>query len=128
MDVQVVPLYRWKYIVILILGHVLYREIVLMIIISLLIQQYSEIYLNISYYDWLIVVIITYLWCCVLYRFGSFEIFKTQDPVTMRTGPSVGLDELLYKLVDYTIQSYYPKVLSYTYPIDIRLSYDCLWY
>ena len=62
----------------------------------------------------------------MLYRFGSFEIFKTQDPVTMRTGPSVGLDELLYKLVDYTIQSYYPKVLSYTYPIDIRLSYDCL--
>ena len=43
-------------------------------------------------------------------RFGSFEIFKTQDPVTMRCGPSIGMDHILVQLIDHTIMSYYTKV------------------
>ena len=49
-----------------------------------------------------------------LYRFGSFEIFKTRDMLTGRMGPSVGLKDLLFQLVDYVTETFYPEVLMYT--------------
>jgi uncharacterized protein YdiU (UPF0061 family) len=45
-------------------------------------------------------------------RFGSFEIFKTTDPLTGRRGPSVGHHDLYLKLLDYVVKSYYPHVYS----------------
>ena len=51
---------------------------------------------------------------CALYnyrRFGSFEIFKTQDPITGRSGPSVGRTDILHQLLDYTTSTFYPEVL-----------------
>ncbi|GBM25990.1 Selenoprotein O, partial [Araneus ventricosus] len=42
-------------------------------------------------------------------RFGSFEIFKTVDPITGRVGPSVGRYEILYSLLDYVIETFYPE-------------------
>ena len=44
------------------------------------------------------------------YRFGSFEIFKTRDPQTGRSGPSVGRMDILNQLLDYTITSFFPEV------------------
>ena len=44
------------------------------------------------------------------FRFGSFEIFKTRDHVTGRTGPSVGRIDVFHQLLDYTIKSYFPQV------------------
>ena len=46
----------------------------------------------------------------LLCRFGSFEIFKTRDPLTGRTGPSVGRVDILHQLLDYTIEMFYPEV------------------
>eukprot|EP00731_Ephydatia_muelleri_P000032 Em0001g32a len=43
-------------------------------------------------------------------RFGSFEIFKTRDPQTGRSGPSVGRMDILNQLLDYTITSFFPEV------------------
>lgn len=43
-------------------------------------------------------------------RFGSFEIFKTLDPVTGRVGPSVGRIEMLHTLLDYVIETFYPEI------------------
>ncbi|GFR27508.1 protein adenylyltransferase SelO-1, mitochondrial [Trichonephila clavata] len=43
-------------------------------------------------------------------RFGSFEIFKTLDPITGRVGPSVGRYEILYSLLDYVIETFYPEI------------------
>ena len=45
-----------------------------------------------------------------LCRFGSFEIFKTQDPMTGRSGPSVGRTDILHQLLDYTTSTFYPEV------------------
>ena len=46
-----------------------------------------------------------------VYRFGSFEILKTRDPRTGRSGPSVGRTDVLEQLVDYTTTNFFPKVL-----------------
>ncbi|KAF8789037.1 Protein adenylyltransferase SelO like protein [Argiope bruennichi] len=43
-------------------------------------------------------------------RFGSFEIFKTVDPITGKVGPSVGRYEILYSLLDYVIETFYPGI------------------
>ncbi|XP_013794175.1 selenoprotein O-like isoform X2 [Limulus polyphemus] len=43
-------------------------------------------------------------------RFGSFEIFKTIDQFTGRRGPSVGRKDILHKLLDYTVETFYPEV------------------
>ena len=43
-------------------------------------------------------------------RFGSFEIFKTRDPLTGRSGPSVGRKDILVTLLDYVISAHYPEV------------------
>ncbi|GIY87104.1 protein adenylyltransferase SelO, mitochondrial [Caerostris darwini] len=43
-------------------------------------------------------------------RFGSFEIFKTLDQITGRVGPSVGRHEILYSLLDYVIETFYPEI------------------
>ncbi len=43
-------------------------------------------------------------------RFGSFEIFKPRDSVTGRAGPSVGREDILHQLLDYTTQNFYPEV------------------
>eukprot|EP01088_Endostelium_zonatum_P005815 TRINITY_DN1774_c0_g1_i1.p1 TRINITY_DN1774_c0_g1~~TRINITY_DN1774_c0_g1_i1.p1 ORF type:complete len:734 (-),score=182.06 TRINITY_DN1774_c0_g1_i1:145-2082(-) len=43
-------------------------------------------------------------------RFGSFEIVREEDEHTGRAGPSAGNTELLTKLLEYVIQSYYPEI------------------
>lgn len=43
-------------------------------------------------------------------RFGSFEIFKTQDERSGRFGPSVGRQEILKQMLDYSISAYYPEI------------------
>ncbi|XP_065838559.1 protein adenylyltransferase SelO, mitochondrial-like [Oscarella lobularis] len=43
-------------------------------------------------------------------RFGSFEIFKTRDPLTGRSGPSVGRKDILVTLLDYVISAHYPEI------------------
>ncbi|XP_064400171.1 protein adenylyltransferase SelO, mitochondrial-like [Halichondria panicea] len=45
-------------------------------------------------------------------RFGSFEILKTRDPQTGRTGPSVGRTEVLEQLIDYTTDNFFKEVHS----------------
>lgn len=43
-------------------------------------------------------------------RFGSFEIFKSTDSVTGRSGPSEGQVDLLRKLLAYTCRQYFPEI------------------
>ncbi|CAF3777533.1 unnamed protein product [Adineta steineri] len=43
-------------------------------------------------------------------RFGSFEIFKTIDPMTSRKGPSVGRIDILTTLLNYVISTFYPEI------------------
>nr|XP_054752164.1 protein adenylyltransferase SelO, mitochondrial-like [Lytechinus pictus] len=43
-------------------------------------------------------------------RFGSFEIVKPADETTGRKGPSAGKKDILEKMLDYSIQSFYPKI------------------
>lgn len=45
-------------------------------------------------------------------RFGSFEIFKPVDPMTGRKGPSVGRTDILVQLLDYTVNTFYPEVIT----------------
>lgn len=49
-------------------------------------------------------------WIGCFVRFGSFEIFKTTDSETGRTGPSVGRNDILKQMLDYTVQTFYPEV------------------
>ena len=46
------------------------------------------------------------------FRFGSFEIFKTLDPMTGRAGPSVGRTDILLQLLDYTVQTFFSEVIK----------------
>ncbi|KAM8861849.1 selenoprotein O1 [Synchiropus picturatus] len=43
-------------------------------------------------------------------RFGSFEIFKQQDELTGRQGPSYGRDEIRGQMLDYVIDMFYPEI------------------
>ncbi|KAK3106186.1 hypothetical protein FSP39_014502 [Pinctada imbricata] len=43
-------------------------------------------------------------------RFGSFEIFKQTDRETGRKGPSVGRQDILVTMLDYTIKNLYPEI------------------
>ncbi|KAK7093051.1 hypothetical protein V1264_008706 [Littorina saxatilis] len=43
-------------------------------------------------------------------RFGSFEIFKPADEDTGRQGPSIGRTDILKKLLDYTVSTFYPQI------------------
>ena len=43
-------------------------------------------------------------------RFGSFEICKDTDPMTGRRGPSVGKYDIIQKLLNYVIKTFYPEV------------------
>ena len=43
-------------------------------------------------------------------RFGSFEIFKPLDQMTGRRGPSVGRKDILTKLTNYVIETFYPEI------------------
>ncbi|CAM9640852.1 unnamed protein product [Chrysoparadoxa australica] len=45
-------------------------------------------------------------------RFGSFEIFKGEDSLTGRTGPSPGNVQLLKQMLQYTIQTFFSEVAS----------------
>jgi len=45
-------------------------------------------------------------------RFGSFEIFKPMDEHTGRQGPSVGRPDILTKMLDYTVENFYPEIWS----------------
>jgi len=42
-------------------------------------------------------------------RFGSFEIAKTTDSITGRAGPSPGRTDLIAKLLDYVMDSFYKE-------------------
>lgn len=44
------------------------------------------------------------------FRIGSFEIFKPMSAETGRKGPSVGNEELLRKMLDYCIKTFYPEI------------------
>ncbi|KAL8622008.1 hypothetical protein ACOMHN_035536 [Nucella lapillus] len=46
-------------------------------------------------------------------RFGSFEIFKPEDELTGREGPSVGRADMLKQLLDYTASTFYPEIWSH---------------
>lgn len=43
-------------------------------------------------------------------RFGSFEIFKKPDGLTGRRGPSAGQKDILVRLLEYVIETFYPKI------------------
>ncbi|XP_064471320.1 protein adenylyltransferase SelO, mitochondrial-like isoform X2 [Ornithodoros turicata] len=43
-------------------------------------------------------------------RFGSFEIFKPLDPFTGRVGPSVGRNDILIQLLDYSVETFFPDI------------------
>lgn len=45
-------------------------------------------------------------------RFGSFEIFKPEDSQTGRAGPSVGRKDILEKMLEYAITTFYPDIGS----------------
>ena len=45
-------------------------------------------------------------------RFGSFEITKGTDPITGRKGPSEGRTDILRKLLDYVVDTFYADVCS----------------
>ena len=44
------------------------------------------------------------------FRFGSFEIFKPEDNMTGRSGPSVGRSDILKQMLDYSISTFYPQI------------------
>ena len=56
-----------------------------------------------------------------LFRFGSFEIFKSLDEYTGRKGPSVGRTDILHQLLQFTIQSFYPDVSLTHFSFYIKL-------
>lgn len=43
-------------------------------------------------------------------RFGSFEIFREEDSLTGRSGPSAGNKELLIQLLDHSVKMFYPEI------------------
>lgn len=43
-------------------------------------------------------------------RFGSFEIFKTVDPMSGRRGPSVGRIDIMKQMLEYVIETFYPEI------------------
>lgn len=44
-------------------------------------------------------------------RFGSFEIFKERDRVTLEKGPSKGLkSKMLKPMLDYLLQNFYKDI------------------
>uniref|UniRef100_M4BAD1 Selenoprotein O n=1 Tax=Hyaloperonospora arabidopsidis (strain Emoy2) TaxID=559515 RepID=M4BAD1_HYAAE len=46
-------------------------------------------------------------------RFGSFEIFKEQDQLSGRAGPSAHLnykEEMMKRMLDFTIKQYFPEI------------------
>lgn len=54
-------------------------------------------------------------------RFGSFEIFKTVDPMSGRRGPSVGRTDILKQLADYVVETFFPDVWSKQLTDEVRL-------
>lgn len=55
-------------------------------------------------------------------RFGSFEIFKGPDEYTGRAGPSTGNVDLLAKLTDFAIDTYFPQVQC-SAPVTLSLRF-----
>lgn len=45
-------------------------------------------------------------------RFGSFEIFKSRDERSGRSGPSVGNDALRVQMLDYAIRRFFPQAAA----------------
>lgn len=45
-------------------------------------------------------------------RFGSFEIFKPEDSQTGRSGPSVGRKDILDKMLEYAVSTFYPEIYN----------------
>ena len=43
-------------------------------------------------------------------RFGSFEVCKTRDPRTGASGPCVGKVDVIRRLMDYVVSSFYPSI------------------
>jgi serine/tyrosine/threonine adenylyltransferase len=45
------------------------------------------------------------------FRFGSFEIFKEQDRMSGRSGPSEGLKEqMMPQMLEFVIKNHYPEI------------------
>ncbi|KAF5897516.1 selenoprotein O [Clarias magur] len=52
-------------------------------------------------------------------RFGSFEIFKEEDELTGRQGPSYGCNEIRTQMLDYVIETFYPEIQqSHSDPVE----------
>lgn len=52
-------------------------------------------------------------------RFGSFEIFKREDEITGRQGPSYGYNEIRTQMLDYIIETFYPEIQqSHSDPVE----------
>eukprot|EP00117_Sycon_ciliatum_P046005 scpid53546/ scgid33002/ Selenoprotein O len=56
-------------------------------------------------------------------RFGSFEIFKSPDESTGRAGPSEGDVQLLEKLLDFAIHTYFPQISTSLSTEEQRLGF-----
>lgn len=54
--------------------------------------------------------LVLFKWLLFMFRFGSFEIVKQADLMTGRRGPSAGRKDILIKLLDYVIKTFYPQV------------------
>ena len=48
------------------------------------------------------------------------EIFKTRDRMTGRVGPSVGRNDVLEQLLDYTTANFFPQVVLPLLVVDLR--------
>ncbi|XP_053478840.1 selenoprotein O1 isoform X2 [Ictalurus furcatus] len=52
-------------------------------------------------------------------RFGSFEIFKQEDELTGRQGPSYRYTEIRTQMLDYVIDTFYPEIQqSHSDPVE----------
>ena len=59
-------------------------------------------------------------------RFGSFEIFKATDPLTGYQGPSTGNIGILHKLLDYTINNFFPQVSELFFNVLEQMRRVCI--
>ncbi|CAH1772892.1 unnamed protein product [Owenia fusiformis] len=56
-------------------------------------------------------------------RFGSFEIFKPVDSQTGRKGPSVGRNDILTQMLEYTIKTFYTEIYD-AHKDDLKKMYQ----
>ena len=69
--------------------------------------MYFSFFISLSLYIAVLLEVIYYFFWS---RFGSFEIFKTVDPLTGYQGSSAGRLDILHQLLNYTIDNFFPQV------------------